>query len=142
MGSYVRARPGLAAQADLPSLSRGSGSHLVSKAGPRQEQWQRTSQRYVEKGSRRLGWAVSGMGAQMGARSAPKCSALLQAAPPRAFLTCAGGRQCRPRPSGNIPGGQGVASSNPAIPTSAQGLLIRQAPRSAGLYLCALRTAS
>ena len=35
-------------------------------------------------------------------------------------LTCTDGRLCRPRPGECIPGGQGVAGSNPAVPTSSR----------------------
>jgi len=58
-----------------------------------------------------------GMGAHLGARSARTCSWPLSPARPGAALTWAGTHSCRPPPSGNIPGGQGVAGSNPAVPT-------------------------
>ena len=86
MVSYVRARPWLAAQTDLtrlsPKLPVASGiqswiaiwAMAVGKFALRAE-W----------AAEVWGWAVSGMGAQMGARFAPKCSALLHAAPPCAF---------------------------------------------------------
>jgi hypothetical protein len=53
----------------------------------------------------------------MGARPAHACSRPLSPARPGTVLTWAGTHSCRPPPSGNIPGGQGVAGSNPAVPT-------------------------
>ena len=53
----------------------------------------------------------------MGARSAHACSRPLSSARPGTVLTWAGTHSCRSPPSGNIPGGQGVAGSNPAVPT-------------------------
>ena len=74
----------------------------TSRDGDPQDQW---------------AWACPGMGAQMGARSARTCSRPLSSAPPGTVLTWARTHSCRPPPSGNIPGGQGVAGSNPAVPT-------------------------
>jgi hypothetical protein len=119
MVSHVRVRPWLAARGgsgaprQRPPVT--SGIESWGAAGPAAGK----SALLAGKGSG-LGWAVSGMGAHMGAHCAPQCSALLQAAPPCALLTCAGGRQCRPRLCGCIPGGQGVAGSNPAVPTGSE----------------------
>ena len=74
----------------------------TSRDGDPQDQW---------------AWACPGMGAQMGARSARTCSRPLASARPGTALTWAGTHSCRPPRSGNIPGGQGVAGSNPAVPT-------------------------
>ena len=58
-----------------------------------------------------------GMGAQLGAHSARTCSRRLSPAHLGTVLTSARTHSCRPPRSGNIPGGQGVAGSNPAVPT-------------------------
>src|SRR5215468_7279300 len=70
----------------------------------------------ADKGSRGLGWAASGMGAQMGARSARICSRPLSPARPGAPRDLGRMHSCRLPPSEYIPGDQGVAGSNPAIP--------------------------
>ena len=57
------------------------------------------------------------MGADLGAHSARTCSRRLSPARLGAALTWAGTHSCRSPRSGNIPGGQGVAGSNPAVPT-------------------------
>src|SRR6516225_2115763 len=57
------------------------------------------------------------MGAHLGAHSARTCSRMLSPAPPGTVLTWARTHSCRSPHSGNIPGGQGVAGSNPAVPT-------------------------
>ena len=80
----------------------------TSRDGDPQDQW---------------AWACPGMGAQMGARSARTCSRPLSSTPPGTVLTWARTHSCRPPPSGNIPGGQGVAGSNPAVPTQVRRLI-------------------
>ena len=57
------------------------------------------------------------MGADLGAHSARTCSRRLSPAHLGTVLTSARTHSCRPPRSGNIPGGQGVAGSNPAVPT-------------------------
>jgi hypothetical protein len=57
------------------------------------------------------------MGADLGAHSARTCSRRLSPAHLGTVLTWARTHSCRLPHSGNIPGGQGVAGSNPAVPT-------------------------
>jgi len=57
------------------------------------------------------------MGAHLGAHSARTCSRRLSPARLGTVLTWARTHSCRSPRSGNIPGGQGVAGSNPAVPT-------------------------
>ena len=57
------------------------------------------------------------MGADLGAHSARTCSRRLSPARLGTVLTWARTHSCRSPRSGNIPGGQGVAGSNPAVPT-------------------------
>ena len=77
-----------------------------------------------------------GMGAQLGAHSARTCSRRLSPARLGTVLTWARTHSCRSPPCRNIPGGQGVAGSNPAVPTG-QSLIsnaatgLRAAPGSA-----------
>jgi hypothetical protein len=57
----------------------------------------------------------------MGARSARTCSRPLSSARPGTVLTWARTHSCRLLLSETIPGGQGVAGSNPAVPTQVSG---------------------
>ena len=57
------------------------------------------------------------LGAHLGAHSARTCSRRLSPARLGTVLTWARTHSCRSPRSGNIPGGQGVAGSNPAVPT-------------------------
>ena len=57
------------------------------------------------------------LGAHLGAHSARTCSRRLSPARLGTVLTWARTHSRRPPRSGNIPGGQGVAGSNPAVPT-------------------------
>ena len=118
MVSHVRARPRLAAQTDLTRLSPKLPGRI----------WHPKLDR-----GRSNGGGQAGVTCRMGCRGlgldgvrdgsangSAFCSEVLCPASrrsPCALVTCAGGRQCRPRPSENIPGGQGVAGSNPAVPT-------------------------
>jgi len=96
-------RPAAAIHAAVVTSWQGT-----SRDGDPQDQW---------------AWACPGMGAQMGARSARTCSRPLSSTPPGTVLTWARTHSCRPPPSGNIPGGQGVAGSNPAVPTQVRRLI-------------------
>ena len=60
------------------------------------------------------------MGAHLGAHSARTCSRRLSPARLGTVLTWARTHSCRSPHSGNIPGGQGVAGSNPGVPTGNQ----------------------
>src|SRR6516165_8837710 len=56
----------------------------------------------------------------MGAHSARTCSRRLSPARLGTVLTWARTHSCRSPRSGNIPGGQGGAGSNPAVPTGSE----------------------
>jgi arsenite methyltransferase len=94
-------------------------SHLVSEVGSRWEKPRRriSRRRLPQTGSGGRGLAVSQDGS---AHGSVFCSGVLPPASSRSpmrLLTCADGRLWRPRLRECIAGGQGVAGSNPAVPT-------------------------
>ncbi len=80
---------------------------------------------YMPKGNSGLGLGGVRDGSANGSAFCSEVLCPASSRSPMRLLTCAGGRQCRPRPSEYIPGGQGVAGSNPAVPTGSRTLVPR-----------------